>query len=132
MSVNIPEAVELILRGQLEGIEFFDVHETLEHHYGRDLDEDEVGEVMDSLEVVAKQLLEAVSNSAVTYKTVVERRWPREKLHSALGHAKAAIAYSAWSGVRGGQLYELRHGAWDLLYDVPAGASYNDLPWRKK
>lgn len=131
--IDMDEAVTLIIRGQLEDFEFFDIHETLEYHYDTELTEQEVCEVFEAVERVAKQLIQSVTGTDVTYKTVIPGRYPEEKIHAKIGPAKSAISYTCWGpGVRGGKLYELKHGNWNLLYDVAPRTAHGDLPWHKK
>lgn len=73
----------------------------------------------------------SATEEVIVYKTVVPARWPESKLHEKLGAAKGALTYSNW-GTRGGQLYELRAGQWNLLFDVPRGTPLEDMPWKKK
>jgi hypothetical protein len=69
-----------------------------------------------------------------THMTVIPFRRPLQKAHTNLGHAKAAISYkTGWRGAESDmELYELKDGEWSLLWKVPEGTAYNDLPWKKK
>lgn len=59
------------------------------------------------------------------------RDGPDWKMHRSVGHAKAAVACSAWgSGVRGGEIWQLTPTGWVLLYSVPQGTRTAELPWK--
>lgn len=70
----------------------------------------------------------AGTTGARVFKSVVAHRFPSEKIHQSLGHAKSAVAYNR----RGGKLYELIDGAWVLMHEVAYGTATADLPWNKK
>lgn len=68
------------------------------------------------------------------YLTIIPRRWPEQKMHADLGHAKSAVSYNC--GHRRGTnqdmaIYEWKNDEWVLLWEIPEGTEYEDLPWRK-
>jgi hypothetical protein len=68
-----------------------------------------------------------------TYATIIPDRYQQPvKLHMCIGQAKAAIAYTYWSGARGGELYQKTAEGWELLYRVERGTATADLPWKSK
>lgn len=71
------------------------------------------------------------------YMTVIPERWPRQKLHSTIGQAKAAATTPGHRYVGRDQvakdvaIYEWNSSTeeWDLLYELHTG---DFMPWRKK
>jgi len=65
--------------------------------------------------------------------TVIPWRTPVQKAHSSMGYAKAAInarIYGSAGAACEMHLYELVDGEWKLLYEIPKGTKYEELPWK--
>ncbi|MCG8926683.1 hypothetical protein [Lentzea sp. CC55] len=60
----------------------------------------------------------------------VPARRPVWKLHPSLGRARAAVAYTEGRKVRGGEVWRLADGQWQLMHTVESGTSALDLSWR--
>jgi hypothetical protein len=68
------------------------------------------------------------------YLSIIPTRSPEQKTHTSLGHAKNAVNNKIWSGYSHRHdmaIYEWVDNDWKLLYDIPAGTTENNLPWRK-
>lgn len=68
------------------------------------------------------------------YLTILPYRSPEQKIHTTLGSAKSAVSYNC--GDRRGTnqdmaIYEWKNDEWVLLWEIPEGTMYEDLPWRK-
>ncbi|ONI83529.1 hypothetical protein ALI22I_34120 [Saccharothrix sp. ALI-22-I] len=63
------------------------------------------------------------------YASRVPSRSPNWKVHTTLGRAHAAVAWSPYSGARGGEVWKLVEGEWKLLDTVESGTSADALPW---
>lgn len=114
-----------------EGPSYLSLCELLEDKYG-DLSDEEIDAAYKEFCAVMDVLAESLTATGTAYKTVIPSRSPVEKTYSKLGTAKSSISYSGWRGIRGGKLYELRHGTWRLLYDVAPGTDITEVPWNKK
>lgn len=53
------------------------------------------------------------------FLTIVNERTPKQKMHTALGHAKSAFWDFSNGQHRTGQLYKWSGGGWELLYEIP-------------
>lgn len=85
--------------------------------------------------------------SAYPYLTICPSRRPVQKLHTAIGHAKAAVQAQMISHRLGErrpnvtytkrathdmEIYEYGETGPELLYSIPAGTLTEDLPWKAK
>jgi hypothetical protein len=68
------------------------------------------------------------------YLTVIPDRRPVQKVHTGLGQAKNAILFRDYGrGIpRDCQVYEWSNEGWTLLWDIPAGATRDEMPWNVK
>lgn len=65
------------------------------------------------------------------YASIIPDRRPVVKCHSNIGLAKLAVGYSAWGGVRGGEIYRRTDDGWELVFRVESGTPASELPWRE-
>lgn len=118
-------------KGQLEDPDYMDVLEYADGAFGVDLTPDQTDELIAAIgDLVVAPRTEVPK--AYAWKTIIEDRWPREKLHKTLGLARSAFSAAGYRA-RPGKLYELRgDNEWHLLFESDGRMSTSDLPWRKK